>query len=148
MHAAIYSRYRFKPVMQETLSIGELARRTGCQVVTIRYYEQVGLLPEPARTSGGHRAYTPAHLRRLDFIKRGRRLGFPLAAISGLLDLLEDREATCTDIDALAEQHLTEVRAKIADLRAIEAQLETSLATCRHETRAQCAVAGALASTG
>ncbi|MCC5981636.1 MAG: helix-turn-helix domain-containing protein [Oceanicaulis sp.] len=131
--------------MHQTLSIGELARRTGCQVVTIRYYEQVGLLPEPERTSGGHRAYTPAHLRRLDFIKRGRSLGFPLATIAGLLDLLEDRDATCSDIDALAEQHLEEVRVKIADLRAIEARLEASLKRCGRATRAECAVAGALA---
>lgn len=132
--------------MQETLSIGELARRTGCQVVTIRYYEQAGLLPEPDRTAGGHRAYAPEHLRRLDFIKRGRSLGFPLAAISELLDLIEDRNATCSDIDALAEQHLAEVRSKIADLRTIEERLETSLAQCRHETRAECAVAEALVS--
>lgn len=132
--------------MQETFGIGELARRTGCQVVTIRYYEQAGLLPEPARTAGGHRAYTVNHFRRLDFIKRGRSLGFPLAAISGLLSLVEDGDATCTDIDAVAEQHLEEVRAKIADLRAIEEKLERSLAECRHKTRSECAVAEVLVS--
>lgn len=136
------------PVMHETLSIGELARRTGCKVVTIRYYEQTGLLPSPARTLGGHRCYTPAHLERLAFIKRGRSLGFPLEALGNLLSLLEDDQAGCTEIDAMALRHLEEVREKIADLRAIEAQLESSLKQCGRATRAQCAVAETLVSAG
>lgn len=134
--------------MQDMFSIGDLARRTGCKVVTIRYYEQMGLLPRPDRTPGGHRCYTPAHLERLAFIKRGRSLGFPLGALANLLSLLEDDQAGCTEIDAMASRHLDEVRAKIADLRTIEAQLEASLKRCGRATRAECAVAGALAAAG
>lgn len=134
--------------MQDMLSIGDLARRTGCKVVTIRYYEQIGLLPEPDRTSGGHRCYSPSHLERLAFIKRGRSLGFPLGALGNLLGLLEDDQAGCTEIDAMASRHLDEVRTKIADLRAIEAQLEASLNRCSRTTRAECAVAETLVSAG
>lgn len=130
--------------MHEVLTIGELARRTGCKVVTIRYYEQLGLINAPVRTQGGHRIYTRAEEERLRFICRGRSLGFALADLSNLLNLLEDRQAECGAIDALASRHLETVRAKIADLREIEAQLEASLRTCRNTTRAHCAVAEAL----
>jgi len=133
--------------MHEVLSIGELARRTGCKVVTIRYYEQLGLINAPVRTQGGHRTYTRAEEERLRFICRGRSLGFALADVSNLLNLLEDRQAECGAIDALASRHLETVRAKIADLREIEAQLEASLRTCRNTTRAHCAVAEALTAT-
>lgn len=134
--------------MHETLTIGELARRTGCKVVTIRYYEQLGLLNAPVRTQGGHRTYTRTEEERLRFICRGRSLGFSLAAVSSLLNLLEDRQADCGAIDELASRNLETVRAKIADLRQIEAQLEASLRTCRNTTRAHCAVAEALTATG
>jgi len=134
--------------MHETLTIGELARRTGCKVVTIRYYEQLGLLNAPVRTRGGHRTYTRAEEERLRFICRGRSLGFALADVSNLLDLLEDRQAECGAIDELASSHLETVRAKIADLRQIEAQLEASLRICGKTTRAQCAVAETLAAAG
>ncbi|KAA5804721.1 helix-turn-helix domain-containing protein [Alkalicaulis satelles] len=134
--------------MHDTMSIGELARLTGCKVVTIRYYEQTGLMPAPARTGGGRRIYARAHLERLNFIRQGRALGFALETLAGMLDLLEDDQAGCAEIDIMASRHLDEVRAKIADLRAIEARLETALGACRQTTRAQCAVADALISQG
>ena len=75
------------------LSIGELGRRTHCKVQTIRWYEEVGLLPPPARTRGGHRVYGGRHLARLDFIRHARELGFPLDAVRALWSAGERRRA-------------------------------------------------------
>ena len=127
--------------MRESFSIGRLADLTGCRVVTIRYYEQIGILPEPDRSGGGHRVYDRSHLERLSFIRKARELGFPLEAVRSLLELAERRDdASCEAVDSIATARLAEVKAKIADLKALEGTLECLLSQCRHTTVDECLI--------
>jgi Cu(I)-responsive transcriptional regulator len=128
-----------------TLSIGELARLTDTKVETIRYYERIGLLPSPARTSGNYRAYARPQLERLSFIRRGRDLGFSLDEIRELLRLSDDRSQPCAEVDRIARLHLAEVERKLADLAALRAQLEQLIGQCQHGTVAECRIIEALA---
>lgn len=131
--------------MRDHFSIGELGRLAGCQVVTIRYYEKIGILPEPDRSAGGHRVYSGAHRERLTFIRKARELGFTLDTVRSLLSLSERPEsAPCADVDRIAVQHLAEVRGKIADLKSLEATLERLLDVCGHTTVEQCRILDAL----
>jgi MerR family transcriptional regulator, mercuric resistance operon regulatory protein len=111
-------------------AIGELSKRTGCNIETIRYYEKIGLLAAPVRTEGGHRMYGTAHLRRLSFIRRSRELGFALEEVRALLRLSDERDQPCADVKEVGVIHLADVRSKIADLRAMEAALEILVAKC------------------
>src|SRR5262245_6851071 len=110
-------------------SIGELARESGVNLETIRYYERIGLMTEPPRTEGRHRVYEGPHKRRLVFIRRARDLGFTTDAIRQLLTLWETDEP-CERVRALANEHLTIVRAKITHLRRLERALGKNLADC------------------
>ena len=113
------------------IQIGELSRRTGCNIVTIRYYEQIALLPEPARNAGRYRVYDAADIRRLAFIRRARELGFTLDEVRTLLSLsANDGQDTCANVREVAENHLADVRAKIADLRAMEHVLADAVRHC------------------
>ena len=80
---------------------GELGSATGCNIETIRYYERIGLLPEPPRSPGGHRLYEEEHLRRLTFIRRSRELGFTLEEVRGLLRLVDGGLYTCAEVKTL-----------------------------------------------
>jgi len=128
------------------IPIGQLAREAGCKVQTVRWYEEVGLLPSPARTEGGHRLYGRAHRERLAFIRHAREFGFGLDAIRRLLDLASHPERPCADAHALAVSQLAEVEAKLrrlADLRDELARLaETG---CRDGVAAGCHVLETLA---
>lgn len=126
--------------MAGELSIGDLARATGTKVQTIRYYEQIGLLPESARTAGGQRRYTPAHRDRLAFIRHGRDLGFSLDQLRELLDLADRPERPCAEADRIAQGHLAEVQRRIAALRALEAELARMIAECQGGRVADCRV--------
>jgi len=113
------------------IQIGELSRRTGCNIVTIRYYEQIGLLPAPARSAGRYRVYGTADVRRLAFIRRARELGFTLDEVRTLLSLsADDGQDTCANVREVAERHLADVRAKIADLQAMEHVLADAVRRC------------------
>ncbi|MEO3433261.1 helix-turn-helix domain-containing protein [Inquilinus sp. CAU 1745] len=129
---------------EAVFSIGALAKATGCKVETIRYYERIGLLPAPARTGSGYRAYSPAHRDRLSFIRRSRDLGFPLEDIREMLRLSDDRERPCAEIDEIARGHLGEVKRKIADLKALGAELDSMISQCRHGAVSDCGIIGAL----
>ncbi len=113
------------------LSIGDLAKATGIKVVTIRYYEKIGLLPEPARTAGNYRAYRPESLHRLRFIRRCRELGFRLDQIRELLRLSSQENKACSEVDRMTAQHLIEIEQKIADLTHLAAELR-GLSACCH----------------
>lgn len=126
------------------LTIGELSRQTGCEVPTIRYYEQVGILDKPARTEGGHRSYTNQHLHRLRFVRRCRDLGFPLDEVKDLLRLADNREAECSAVDQIATQRLADVREKIAHLTAMETELKRMVRGCRQGKIADCRIVQAL----
>lgn len=112
------------------LMIGQLARRTGTKVETIRFYEKNGLLPAPSRTDGNYRAYEPGHLNRLSFIRRARELGFSLDQIREFLKLADDRSQSCAAIDAIAKEHRKEVERKIEDLTALKSELDRMIDQC------------------
>ncbi|SHI35449.1 MerR family transcriptional regulator [Wenxinia saemankumensis] len=122
------------------LSIGTLARRTGTKVQTIRYYEQIGLMPEPGRTEGGQRRYGNVELDRLSFIRHSRQLGFSLEAIRELLDLSDSPERSCAEVDAVAQRQLREVEARIARLEALRVELRRMLRDCDADRVADCRI--------
>jgi MerR family mercuric resistance operon transcriptional regulator len=123
----------------------ELARRTGCNLETIRYYEQIGVMPDPPRTASGYRVYGGGHVSRLRFILRARELGVAIKDIRGLLDLVDGGNQTCCEVKERTERHLADVRAKIADLRRIEKVLAATAAECSGEDVPECPILEALA---
>lgn len=122
------------------MKIGEVAERSGCHPETVRYYERIGLLPEPPRTAGGYRDYRPADADRLRFISRGRALGFSLDEIRSLLGLAEDDDLSCGDVDRLARGHLLDIQARLGDLQRMASELERVIASCSGGERGQCAI--------
>jgi MerR family mercuric resistance operon transcriptional regulator len=113
------------------LTRGKLATQTGCNIETIRYYETIGLLPVPARTASGYRAYSDEHLRRLNFIQRARSLGFSSEQTRGLLDLTEaEGNKTRADVKSLTEAHIDEISQKIKDLQKIKKRLRQISSFC------------------
>ena len=130
--------------MSDTFSVGELAKATATKAETVRYYERIGLLPEPARTGGNYRAYSRCHLERLSFIRRARGLGFSLDQVRALLDLADDRTQSCAEVDRIANLHLKEVDRKIADLVSLGGELRGLIDKCRHGTIAECRILEAL----
>ena len=125
----------------------DVARATGCNLETIRYYETVGIMPDPPRSAKGYRCYDDAHVRRLKFIMRSRDLGFSLEEIRGLLGLVDDRTQTCAQVQTVAESHLQDVQEKIADLKRIERVLSETVARCTGDAAPECAVIDALLET-
>lgn len=130
------------------LRIGDLANATHTKVETIRYYEQIGLLPPPSRTSGNFRAYTPQHLARLSFIRRARDLGFTIDEVRELLSLSDQKRRSCDAVDALAREHLADIDRKIEDLRALRTELASIIQQCKRGTIAECRIIEALAPYG
>jgi len=131
--------------MEKTnLAIGDLAKATGTKVVTIRYYEQAGLLPAPRRTDGNYRAYEADHLRRLCFIRRCRDLGFSVAQVRELLAMTENGKLDCYAIDRIALAHLATVEQKIADLIRLAKELRRISSQCQGGTVADCRIIEAL----
>ena len=108
---------------KERISIGDLAKGTGTKVVTVRYYEQIGLLPVPSRTAGNYRTYSNEHMRRLRFIRRCRDLGFTLDQIRDLLRLSSQKDEECGEVDRITAQHLIEIEQKISDLKRLAKEL-------------------------
>ena len=112
------------------LLIGEISRRTGVNIETIRYYERIEVMPKPKRNEGGQRLYNELQLNRLAFIKRSRDLGFSLKEVSALLTLIDSGKMTCGEVHAMTIEHLRDVRCKIADLRKLERALKELAAQC------------------
>ena len=117
---------------------GVLARRTGCNIETIRYYEKIGLMPEPPRSPNGYRQYNENHERRLLFIMRGRELGFTIGDLTSLLDLVDRRAVTCGEVEKLAMSHLSSVREKINDLKRMESALSDTVSSCSGQDVPDC----------
>ena len=127
------------------LPIGDLSRRTGVKVTTIRYYEAEGLLERPGRTGGNRRVYGPRDVQRLRFIRHTRELGFEMADLRTLLDLADQPDRSCAEADRIARRHLAEVNDKIARLTSLKAELERMVETCGHGGVADCRVIETLA---
>jgi DNA-binding transcriptional MerR regulator len=127
------------------LSIGDLARETGTNAQTIRYYETIGLMPEPDRNQGNQRVYAHAHTERLSFIRHSRELGFSLEAIRELLKLSDDPEQSCSSADAIAQQQLADVKSRIKRLTSLKQELERMIAQCHMGKIGSCNVIQVLA---
>jgi MerR family transcriptional regulator, mercuric resistance operon regulatory protein len=117
---------------RDSLTIGELARTTGVNIETIRYYERIEIFPSPDRTSTGRRLYREAHLTLLCFIKRSRDLGFTLKDIQTLLTL-RGQSKNCPAAAQILERHLVETRVKLRDLTRVEKILASALQGCGTE---------------
>ncbi|TXH38867.1 MAG: MerR family transcriptional regulator [Rhodospirillaceae bacterium] len=129
------------------MSIGELARLTGTKVQTIRYYEQIGLMPEPGRTEGNQRFYGGREQSRLAFIRHARELGFPLEAIRSLLDLSDHPDQPCHLADQIARKQLDAVVSRIQRLEALKVELERMIQQCGQGRVENCHVIEVLADT-
>lgn len=126
------------------LTIGSLARRAGSNVETVRYYERIGLLPEPPRSEGGHRLYGEEHVRRLAFIRRSRELGFAIDEVRGLLAICDSGDYTCSEVKATTLQHRAAVRCKIADLQRLDSMLSSVATRCAGDAGQDCPILDAL----
>lgn len=129
-------------------SIGALSRETGVKVPTIRYYEQIGLLPEGARNAGNQRRYDQDGVEALGFIKHARDLGFSLEDIRALMGLNGELGDDCAEANRIAESQLEMVRARIARLRLLEQELERIVHLCDGGNGGQCKVLTALGDHG
>ena len=113
------------------LTRGKLAKKAGCHIETIRYYERVGLMPEPQRTEAGYRVYSEQHVTRLRFIQRSKDLGFSPERIREFLNLSDDSEKhTCAEVKALTQIHIEEIEKKVKDLQRIQQQLTPISSHC------------------
>ena len=123
------------------MRIGELAHKAGVDVQTVRYYEREGLLEAPARTGSGYRAYGPAHLERLNFVRHCRSLDMPLAEVKRLLELSGEKGISCDEVNALVRAHLARVQAKRKSLEDLERKLAALNAQCESGHRvADCGI--------
>lgn len=131
------------------LSIGEVARREGVRVDTVRFYERQGLLPEPPRRASGYRQYPAESLRRLHFIRRAKALGFSLTEIKRLLSLHPTSSQACADVAAQAAEKIADLDARIRDLEAMRQGLVELAASCgRRPPLATCPLLAALGTAG
>jgi Cd(II)/Pb(II)-responsive transcriptional regulator len=112
------------------VKIGELARLTGCQAETIRFYEHKGLLPAPARADNNYRRYGEAHAERLHFIRRCRSLGMSLDEVQMLLGYQDRPDAPCDGVDALVDRHIDAIGRRMAELKALHEELSRLRASC------------------
>lgn len=130
--------------VQTGLLRAQLAHRTGCNLETIRYYEKVGLLPDPPRSANGYRVYPPDLVQRLQFVMRARDLGFVMEEIRSLLSLTDAGTQTCGEVMKKTTQHLADVRRKIADLQCIEETLAKTLTQCSGDATPDCPILAVL----
>lgn len=134
--------------MSTGIAIGGVSDASGVKVSTIRYYEQIGLLPTPPRTEGGRRSYGTTDIERLSFIRHSRELGFEIDQIRTLLHLQDSPNQSCADADMIAKARLVEVKGKIASLLALQAELERMVDGCSHGHVETCKVIDILADHG
>ncbi len=125
---------------KQDMAIGVLSRRTGVNIETIRYYERIGILPKPPRTESGRRVYNQAHLRRVNFVRRARALGFSLDDVRSLLRLVDGGDYTCAEVQALALRHRESVRRRMEDLKNLERVLNDMLAQCEGGSVPECPI--------
>lgn len=116
--------------MSVALSIGFVARQSGCTVPTIRYYEEIGLLAPATRSDAGHRTYDEHAVHRLTFIRRCRDFGFSIDQVRELVGLADEPQRPCSEVRDIASSHLSEVRKKLAELQALEASLSAFVISC------------------
>ncbi len=126
------------------LSRGLLAKKTGVNIETIRYYENIALMPNPPRTAGGHRIYDQVLLKRLTFIRRCRELGFTIEELRNLLGLVDGGDYSCAEVLQNTEAHIDRIRGKIKDLKKMENTLKAISDKCSREDVPDCPIIEAL----
>ena len=115
-----------------------MAKTGNCKVQTVRYYEEIGLLPKPARSAGNQRIYTRAHRDRLNFIRHARELGFPLERIREILALGDQPSRSCAEVDQIAREHLRDVESRLERLQSLRVELERMISECGAQRVADC----------
>lgn len=130
--------------MDAQARIGTLARQSGVNIETIRFYERIGVMPTPERSLGGYRLYGLEHLKRLTFIRRGRELGFSLDELRQLLRLVDGHAYTCGQVRTLMLEHVADIRRKITDLRRLERVMKAVSSRCTGEEAPDCPIIDAL----
>ena len=115
----------------QCFSIGQLAERAGCKVETVHYYEKSGLMPAPPRTGGGHRVYALVHVKRLNFIRRSRKLGFSIEQIKELLKFIDEPGHYCGEVKAMALLQTQAIQQKIDDLERLKVALSDMSSQCK-----------------
>ncbi|WP_367345239.1 helix-turn-helix domain-containing protein [Stenotrophomonas bentonitica] len=130
--------------MPTPLTIGQLARQTGTNAATIRYYETVGLLQPPRRSGGNYRYYSAQDQRRLVFVRRARELGFSIEQVRELIALGEQSEHECSSVDEVVKAHIADIARRVRDLQALQGELERMTGNCPGGRVADCRVLEAL----
>jgi DNA-binding transcriptional MerR regulator len=143
-HGATLTPPRAQPTAAERLTIGELARATGANVETVRYYERIGVLSPPPRSPGGFRLYGAEDVARLAFVRRARELGFSLVAVRELAGLADSPDRPCDEVDEIARVHLADVEQKIAQLSVLRVELNRLLTQCQGGHVSDCRIVDAL----
>jgi MerR family mercuric resistance operon transcriptional regulator len=142
-HYNVCSHYRVKEHKGQSVrefTIGKLSKQTQVIVETIRYYEKIGLMPDPPRSSGGFRIYSDAHLQRLTFIRRSRELGFSQPEVRKLLTLVDEHNYTCDEVREMTAKQLRSVQSKIRDLQNLEQALRNMVSECQGGDIPECPI--------
>jgi len=126
-------------------TIGVLSRETGVKVTTIRYYETIGLMDVPDRTPSGQRVYAASDVERLKFIRHARDLGFPIESIRAFVELQQNSDKTCAEIDKIAQHHLLDVQSRLRQLRSLEMELQRMVSACAGGKVTSCKILETLA---
>ena len=135
------------PASSGPWNIGEAARRSGVSARMVRHYEELGLLPDVARTESGYRQYTEADIHTLRFVKRSRDLGFSMDEIAELVGLWHNRRRTSASVKRIAQKHLGELEQRIADMQAMQRTLSHLVHCCHGDARPDCPILEDLAGT-
>lgn len=122
------------------MNIGEAAKASGVNAKLIRYYESIGLIPEAGRTAAGYRVYTPQEVRILRFVRRARTLGFSIGRIQALVGLWRDKHRASAEVKRIALDHVEELEAKIAQMRAMADTLRDLADACHGDQRPDCPI--------
>lgn len=130
--------------MHAGITIGKLAEATGTKAETIRFYEKIGILAQPGRTTGNYRSYSEDHVRRLTFVRRARDLGFPLETVRILLSLVDQPERSCAAVDEIVIQQRDDVEQRIADLERLRDELDRLSQQCKGGRVSECRIIDAL----
>ncbi len=130
--------------MQKELTRGKLAKKLGCNVETIRFYEQKGLLLEPKRTQNGYRIYSEEDIKRLNFILKCKNLGFSIKETKALLSLVDNNEYSCDDINEITKIHIKDIENKISALNIMLQELKTISKNCKLGKGKDCSIIDAL----
>jgi MerR family transcriptional regulator, copper efflux regulator len=122
------------------MNIGQAAAASGVSAKMIRYYEEIGLIPKARRTANGYRVYSEADVHTLGFIRRARKLGFSVEQIERLVRLWQDKERASAEVKAIAEAHIAELEARIAELQAMSRTLAHLVHCCQGDERPDCPI--------